>query len=38
MYQEWFKKYEKVKEQGRKTKCPLCGRKLGGNNVYIKRQ
>jgi|GEM_PF-3820917 len=32
MYQEWFKEYEKIINEGKKETeyCPMCGRKLKG--------
>lgn len=34
MYQEWFKKYEKLKSKDKKKAkyCPVCGRKMRRNS------
>ena len=34
MYQEWFKEYEKIINEGKKETeyCPMCGRKLWRRN------
>lgn len=35
MFQEWLKRYEKIKQQNDKDEvnyCPICGRKLTKEN------
>lgn len=37
MYQEWFKEYEKIINEGKKTEyCPKCGRKFRRKDVIKK--